>query len=621
MFYVYNPKVEYDSAQAQVSYTLDQRRQIAIILNTYQRSYQFIKYVISSNRLCQLGKDAFLKQLDFMEDVLFLKTHWPKKGTQLTNNTTFLFDIKKITNQLLEKKIIVKQHPLAGQAVLYKTTNKSKGQTKGQQRYNDDGTLMFYPNEIDAGFYFDINQDVLDSWLLTWETQLQILSNEIEIRNVAVIAAQQQLEMFEINTGVINFKPKIKSHIKSDNGKKPKRWIDKQWIAPLQWYSWPKNIEKYSRLKYASKETGIGSGEYWVAFLFGCQIQGQGISYDLQFDNEKWEVKEYDEKSRVIRLGGNGTDALIATSQMIINIFNEINDFVEMYYSLEIYDFYPNEKTWLGNFISSAKTFLTERYTKIILKGEIGNAELHELQYLVLGINKAINMIFEEHVPFVKRRNQFDNVDDNLLYGQILNLTAQINPQIYNLNDNEKMLILASVIKEPVLTGLMSFEDFLHFWVNNVKPTKAFGDIDGIFLVNRRGFMMVPRVNMDEIFSYYRLSTGHRPNFKVDNIESPITAVPVIQMMPLSGTFDLPPVNITDIDIDNFDEIMSLYEKKIEQFTNNWISGVETTKQQSSYVSTIDVASKQIEKCSQFGQPNPAAFLNVGIFNYNSNCQ
>lgn len=611
--YLYCPEQEYEKVRKFLAKTHEYHHFFTEIMNVYQRALARIRSVTSSGKFTILGKNALYNDSELVRLVTYLKENWPNRKTNLTNSLSSLFDLKKAYGKIVSKTKHVKAHPQAGLPVVYKTTNKSKNQVKGEQRRDKEGNLLFYPETVDVGWTFLVDFDQAQAWLTLWEEQGCILAEEIRLRSKEVDNAKLELDRFELTRGVIEFERNSTAPAKYPEHNK-KQWIRSEWLEPLTWYAWPDNIAIYSGMRFNSSANGIGAGEFWLGYLFGGQVQGQGVAFDLAVskgdDWEHWEVKEYDEKNKLIRLGTHGTEAVVAMSTDMNEILQEFKRFIEAYDSLGISLWYSND-TWLGTFVESLREYLDRRYAKIVVKGEISNIELRELQTATTGVRKALELIAKEHSGVVKQTRFTDLCLDSDRYARLLYLFHSEN--LSSLDFDERMVALSSVVKHPVMRGLQPFGRFVRDWVCSLDPSKAFGDVAGFFLVNKKGFMMIPREKINDILEYYRMSLGHRPNFKVSNLDSLNEVYPITQMLPLSGTFEIPPVNVNYTA--ETDTIASMvFEDNVEDdfFKPHWQTYLPFVTLPQRIINSSSFLQKEY---ARFGQANPGAFINVTFFN------
>jgi len=566
-FSVYKPKEEYFKAYAELGKAQAARQLIGEIKFAYLNVYshlrstfldgeelkpndEIITRVYSGKHLVILDDDKLVKYTNFLRD------NWPKRGTTLVNSSSTLFDIKKAVTSSTRRVPEYKQHPKAGEPVVYKSTNKAKGYVKGEQQVDKDGNPKFYPMKVKTGWRYVIDRKAIRLWLDMWSRQEELLDAEVHNRTHAVDTVVKAIDKFEVNTGSIKFERNASTDVKPPDPR-AHRWISLAGLVPLMWYEWPKGIDIYSDTRFRSSESGIGAGERWLGFLLGAQVQGPTITFDLAVPGEagfdSWEVKEYDEKIRVVRLGSCGTDTVAAMADDVSDIIRQIKNIVTAYDTLNIRSVYGPE-TWLGRFVISLNDYIDERYKKIVIRGELGNSELRELQYVANGVAKMFRLIHENHavsIDTVKVREQRINLTPSQ-YARMLYLVHSEEPMA--LSHDERMFAFGSCVEHALLKGEMTFDDYLHEWLSTLKPSDAFGNVKGVFLVNKKGFMLVPNDRLNDVFSYYRMSQGRRLNFKVNNIPSLDEAIQLSSMLPLSGMFEYPPVDVDSGIFEGIDE-------------------------------------------------------------------
>lgn len=293
-------------------------------------------------------------------------------------------------------------------------------------------------------------------------------------------------------------------------------------VKPLKWYTWPKEVKKSGK-SFGSAKAGAGSsgdevgrtmgpGEEWLEFILGGQMQGGKVPYDIvTVDGRSWEVKALDGAGSMIRPGTEGRAAFAKPRKRLISIMTQIKNFVALARRpgfFEKGDLSESE----ANMISFVKVFVEDDYEMIVEKGEIGRDRFIAFR----GILKSIQKFKHDH----------SGIDHD--HG-----TAPVDTRI-SLNDKEVKVDKPTFIDvakrveratgdKSVLTGFEKFEllfstlkdaafddpsEFFNEWFNSINIDNVFEHVDGVFIVNRNGFLMVPRSMFRKAFKFEIVSQG-----------------------------------------------------------------------------------------------------------------
>ena len=115
------------------------------------------------------------------------------------------------------------------------------------------------------------------------------------------------------------------------------------------------------------KAAGIGKGELWLAVMVkGSEIQGGGVSFDLQVPGKKYEVKDYSTDSGgVIRLG---TEGALGSTLFWEDILETIKAVEKLDKAIPVKDYFD------GDFASTIQTMIQRK--SFTLKGEFGKKDM-----------------------------------------------------------------------------------------------------------------------------------------------------------------------------------------------------------------------------------------------------
>ena len=161
-------------------------------------------------------------------------------------------------------------------------------------------------------------------------------------------------------------------------GKKSYMSIDS--LKPCKWYEWPAVVDKsgksFGTLKTKTSEdiAGTGPGEEWLGFIFGGQVQGGGVSFDIVTpDGRTWEVKGLESQSSLIRPGTEGLKAFDEPKKRLDRIMTQMKNFATIARKV---DFDQGELSDVDDqIISSVESFVDDEF-EMIVKGEIPRERL-----------------------------------------------------------------------------------------------------------------------------------------------------------------------------------------------------------------------------------------------------
>lgn len=369
--------------------------------------------------------------------------------------------------------------------------------------------------------------DKINSYIKEWKLEQLKLEQEIFNTQNIVNICRNACDRFIIPNGNWNIVQSEKINL--DNIKSPiqqdRMSLTLDYFKPLKWYAWPSELETLSKQKFKPKDQGIGAGEYWLSYIFGGEVQGANGTFDIALFNkdllQRWEVKEYDEKTLTIRLGSHGTNATEKMSLDICDILMQLKDFSETFDKLFLdKPLKGSEFIWITNYVKSLKEYLELNFSKIVIRGEISNNDLQNLVAPIAGAQKVYELILSFQEPIIDLEINYHSIDlkqDDYYrkLSKVLTIFAD------SLKEEELLYALLGTLQHPVLTGKQLYKDFLINWSSYMTPENAFSNVDGVFLVHKNGFCIVPKQDFNNTFEYCRMSQGRRPNFKIQNIDSP----------------------------------------------------------------------------------------------------
>ena len=288
-------------------------------------------------------------------------------------------------------------------------------------------------------------------------------------------------------------------------------------VKPLTWYVWPKEVAKSgksfgsAKTKTGEEISGTGPGEEWLSFIFGGQMQGGGVSFDIVTpDARAWEVKALESASETIRPGTEGLKAFDGPKKRLESIMRQLKNFTVLSRKADFLnpeDLSDEDK----RIIDFVTTFIEDDYEMIVGKGEISRDRFIAFR----GVLKALGQFKRAHAP---KSEEFDTrvalndkevKVDKPTYIDVAKRVEKATGKQDLLSEFEKFDLLTTTMKDVAFDNPTEFFDE---WFQSVDVNKVFEQVDGVFIVNPRGFLMVPRSMFKKAFRFDKVTQG-KPRF------------------------------------------------------------------------------------------------------------
>jgi hypothetical protein len=299
------------------------------------------------------------------------------------------------------------------------------------------------------------------------------------------------------------------------NDKKQLMSIDS--IKPLVWYKWPQGIAKSgksfgsSKLKSGNEDAGVGPGEEWIAYTFGGQVQGGSVSFDIVTkDGRSWEVKALDGASDLIRPGTEGLKAFEQPRRRLNNIMTQMKNFVNTAKKpgfIGPNDLTPEQK----RVIDYVTVFVQDNFEMIVGKSEISKSKFINLRGVLKAINHFKTLTAQEtgaSGPPADTRVGLNDKQVKVDKKTFIDVAKKVEKATGDKN------VLADIQKNDVLMSTLvdsAFNDsttFFDDWFDSVDINKVFEQVDGLFIVNPRGFVMIPASMFKRALGFEKVSQG-----------------------------------------------------------------------------------------------------------------
>ena len=271
------------------------------------------------------------------------------------------------------------------------------------------------------------------------------------------------------------------------------------------WNSWTKISEGVS---WESSKSYIGDGEDKLGKEFHTKPLGQNDSYDLNIDNEKWEVKKLD-NGESFRLGVEIASRYNDLLYRLIDCFNTLN-IVRDHLVSELF------KEKIVKILDALNASWGKTRTPILIglyKNEVGEANLTKLDELLEDLKK---IIFVPHNK-IKLYSSYDGKiyeyksTDAIEKIQLENISIDNKIKKFGSPESFDQNFITSKIQQnlKILKG-QTLKECLNKMVREV-----FDDLTLVIVDKKKGFM--PISSIDKV-SCYRITSGS-PRCRITNLD------------------------------------------------------------------------------------------------------
>jgi hypothetical protein len=295
------------------------------------------------------------------------------------------------------------------------------------------------------------------------------------------------------------------------NGKAVRLSIDS--VKPLRWYAWPP-IGSSKLIYHDANDKNVGPGEQWLAWLFGGQVQGGGVPFDVVTpDGRIWEVKELKKSSDTIRPGTEGRKAFKRAKKRLEGIVQQLRNFSILARRSGFLQ--PGELDETDKrIVDYVNVFVEDDYEMIVGKGEISRDRFIALR----GVLKALQQFRQKHGNQTSMEDQPDTrvaLNDKEVKVDkptFIDVAKKVEKSTGTKNilaDFEKIDLLLSTLKDPAFENPA---EFFNEWFLSVDVNEVFSETDGVIVVNPRGFMMIPKSMLKKALRFDKV-TQMQPRF------------------------------------------------------------------------------------------------------------
>jgi hypothetical protein len=271
-------------------------------------------------------------------------------------------------------------------------------------------------------------------------------------------------------------------------------------ILRKQWVGWTNRIP-FQRTE-ADYKIKAGPGERKLAAQLGANgPMGSGVSYDIEQNGFKYEVKAIDDNSTTIRGAAEGIKLFTRVSRKINDVFVQIKTFIDKY------------KQFFGDdaFTRRTEAFFAEEEEKFE-SGGISEERLRKFSAVIQSVSRRLRSLGGDPGPTDTKKISVNNKDYQVskqTYQTILDL---LGVNTANLDKKQMVEFLSSILKS---SAFVDVDRFISEIEQDLRPSQMFANIvDGVFIVHpTNGYFYLSIPDIDKFFKFVSVSQG-RPEYK-----------------------------------------------------------------------------------------------------------
>lgn len=274
----------------------------------------------------------------------------------------------------------------------------------------------------------------------------------------------------------------------------------------LKWHRWPRTSKKYE-----PSMVGTGPGEERLAHLFGAKVVGGSESYDIIMPNgTTWEVKQIVSASDPLRPGTEGKKAVDNARRRINRIMVQLKNFTSLARKLNVKELVPQRNAAQIELIA---TFVDEQFEQIVGAGELSRRTMIDIRSVlktakdfkdVVGSAEGTDGVVKD-----KQKVAFNDVEvevDKQTYVSLARAVRKATGKNDVITDVNAFDMLLSTLKDKAFENVTAF---LNEWFESVDPDDVFSKVTGgMFIVNQRGFIIVPKDMIGSVLQFERITQG-----------------------------------------------------------------------------------------------------------------
>jgi len=290
----------------------------------------------------------------------------------------------------------------------------------------------------------------------------------------------------------------------------------------LIWVNWPRDIvnltgSSFGKASDSDSTSGTGPGERWLGWIFGGEVQGGSVSFDIVIGGTKCESKGLESATDLIRPGTEGLRAYEPAREMLEFSMRLLREFVKQYRTQQS-DFDAELSTQpeeVKQMFYRIVDFVDDEYENIVSKGEIAREKfayikrafqtISELKKKIQRGQSSVkpNVKLSDEPPVTVSRTTFINVV-NAVERDIGGGKLQV------FSGEQKLGLALDILKSDAFENPT---EFFNNFAKSINLDTVFAEVQGVFIVNdKKGFCWIPKKDMKSVLRFNSISQA-KPKF------------------------------------------------------------------------------------------------------------
>lgn len=297
----------------------------------------------------------------------------------------------------------------------------------------------------------------------------------------------------------------------------------------LIWVNWPIGIDKlagssFGKASDSDSTSGTGPGERWLGWIFGGEVKGGSVSFDIVIDGMKCESKGLEKASDLIRPGTEGLRAYEPAREMLELSMRLMREFVKQYRAQQT-DFDAELKTQpedVKEMFYRIIDFIDDEYENIVSKGEIARekfAYIRRAFQAVSDLKKKFQRGQSSVKPDVKLSNEPPVTVSRTTFINVVNTVERDigGGKLQVFSGEQKLGLALDVLKSDAFENPT---EFFNNFAKSINLDTVFEEVDGVFIVNeKKGFCWIPKKDLKSVLRFNSISQA-KPKFAFTMFDS-----------------------------------------------------------------------------------------------------
>lgn len=277
------------------------------------------------------------------------------------------------------------------------------------------------------------------------------------------------------------------------------------------WMKWP---DEYSSIPYSVKASGVGPGEERLAAMFGGEVQGGSVSYDIVINGAKYEVKQIDSGNKLLVGDAESGRALIGFKREMSEIVGQLQKLVGLTSGHPLFrtvatDDEQRKIDIIENWVDlEAQNILRGEIPVGRIKGGVRGADDSIKGYGLYDIVKLVNSMINNKNEL--RKVTIGDKTYNVTIPEYIKINRMLGVRIVDI-DVEPFDIIRAELDHPAFDNP---NIVLDIWNNSVKATDVFDHVDGLFVVTPEKYMLIDHSQLNKRLKFSYI-TRSRVKFEV----------------------------------------------------------------------------------------------------------